>query len=131
MVNQVFTIRLVHGLGWVSKTKERKKEKKESPCHLSHVPAAGVTSSQALPGFLITAPPRPSPPVPVPEGNSGLQLLSKELDSVDQRHETSTRQHGWFCFGEENNSSRRVILKIELELNDLNSILSRSGMRAS
>ena len=37
--------------------------------------------------------------------NSGLQLLSKELDSGDKRHETSTRQHGWFCFGEENNSS--------------------------
>ena len=32
----------------------------------------------------------------------------------------------WFCFGKENNSSRRVILKIELELNNLNSILSRS-----
>jgi len=34
----------------------------------------------------------------------------------------------WFCFGEENNSSRRVILKIELELNNLNSILSRSAV---
>ena len=32
----------------------------------------------------------------------------------------------WFCFGKENNSSRRVILKIELELNNLNSILSPS-----
>ena len=32
-----------------------------------------------------------------------------------------------FCFGKENNSSRRVILKIELELNNLNSILSRSA----
>jgi len=31
-----------------------------------------------------------------------------------------------FCFGKENNSSRRVIFKIELELNNLNSILSRS-----
>jgi len=26
--------------------------------------------------------------------NSGLQLLSKELDLGDKRHETSTRQHG-------------------------------------
>jgi len=34
----------------------------------------------------------------------------------------------WFCFGKENNSSRRVILKIELELNILNSILSRSAV---
>jgi len=34
----------------------------------------------------------------------------------------------WFCFGKENNSSRRVILKIELELNNLNSILSRSAV---
>ena len=33
-----------------------------------------------------------------------------------------------FCFGRENNSSRRVILKIELELNNLNSILSRSAV---
>ena len=31
-------------------------------------------------------------------------------------------------FGKENNSSRRVILKIELELNNLNSILSRSAV---
>jgi len=31
----------------------------------------------------------------------------------------------WFCFSKENNSSPRVILKIELELNNLNSILSR------
>jgi len=62
------------------------------------------------------------------QGNSGLQLPSKELDSGDYRHETSTRQHGWFCFGEENDSSRRVILKIELELNNLNSILSRSAV---
>jgi len=34
----------------------------------------------------------------------------------------------WFCFGKENTSSRRVILKIELELNNLNSILSRSAV---
>ena len=34
----------------------------------------------------------------------------------------------WFCFGKENNSSRRVILKIELELNNPNSILSRSAV---
>ena len=34
----------------------------------------------------------------------------------------------WFCFGKENNSSLRVILKIELELNKLNSILSRSAV---
>ena len=34
----------------------------------------------------------------------------------------------WFCFGKENNSSQRVILKIELELNNLNSILSRSAV---
>ena len=34
----------------------------------------------------------------------------------------------WFCFGKENNSSRRVILKIELERNNLNSILSRSAV---
>ena len=34
----------------------------------------------------------------------------------------------WFCLGEESNSSRRVILKIELELNNLNSVLSRSAM---
>jgi len=34
----------------------------------------------------------------------------------------------WVCFGKENNSSRRVILKIELELNNLNSILSRSAV---
>ena len=33
-----------------------------------------------------------------------------------------------FSFGKENNSSRRVILKIELELNNLNSILSRSAV---
>jgi len=33
-----------------------------------------------------------------------------------------------FCFGEENNSSLRVILKIEPELNNLNSILSRSAV---
>ena len=33
-----------------------------------------------------------------------------------------------FFFGKENNSSRRVILKIELELNNLNSILSRSAV---
>ena len=32
------------------------------------------------------------------------------------------------CFGKENNSSRRVILKIEPELNILNSILSRSAV---
>jgi len=31
---------------------------------------------------------------------------------------TVTRQHVWFFFGKENNSSRRVILKIELELNN-------------
>ena len=41
--------------------------------------------------------------------------------------------HGWFCFGKESNSSRRVklkieLLKIELELNNLNSILSRSAV---
>jgi len=34
----------------------------------------------------------------------------------------------WFCFGKENNSSRRVILKIELEINNLNSNLSRSAV---
>jgi len=34
----------------------------------------------------------------------------------------------WFCFSKENNSSRKVILKIELELNNLNSILSRSAV---
>ena len=34
----------------------------------------------------------------------------------------------WVCFGKENNSSRRIILKIELELNNLNSILSRSAV---
>ena len=50
------------------------------------------------------------------------------LDSGDQHHETRTRQHGWVFFGTENNSSRRVILKIELELNNLNSILSRSAV---
>ena len=36
--------------------------------------------------------------------------------------------HGWFCFGKESTSSRRVILKFELELNNLNSILSRSAV---
>ena len=36
--------------------------------------------------------------------------------------------HGWFCFGKESDSSRRVILKIKLELNNLNSILSRSAV---
>ena len=36
--------------------------------------------------------------------------------------------HGWDCFGKENNSSRRVISKIEPELNKLNSILSRSAV---
>jgi len=46
---------------------------------------------------------------------------------------TSTMKPGqecmvWFCFGKENNSSRRVMLKIELELNNLNSILSRSDV---
>ena len=34
----------------------------------------------------------------------------------------------WFCFGKENNSSRRFTLKIELELNNINSILSRSAV---
>jgi len=34
----------------------------------------------------------------------------------------------WFCFGKENDSSQRVILKIELELDNLNSILSRSAV---
>ena len=34
----------------------------------------------------------------------------------------------WVCFGEESISSRRVILKIELELNSLNSILSWSAV---
>jgi len=34
----------------------------------------------------------------------------------------------WFYFGKENNSSRRVILKIELEKNNLNSNLSRSAV---
>jgi len=34
----------------------------------------------------------------------------------------------WFCFGKENEASRRDILKIELELNNLNSILSRSAV---
>jgi len=33
-----------------------------------------------------------------------------------------------FFFGKENNSSRRVILKIELDSNNLNSILSRSAV---
>ena len=33
-----------------------------------------------------------------------------------------------FFFGKENNSSRRVTLKIELELNNLNTILSRSAV---
>ena len=32
------------------------------------------------------------------------------------------------CFGKEKNSPRRVILKIELEINNLNSILSRSAV---
>jgi len=46
---------------------------------------------------------------------------------------TSTMKPGqecmvWFSFGKENNSSRRVILKIELELNKINSILSRSAV---
>ena len=39
-----------------------------------------------------------------------------------------TSRHVWFFFGKENNSSRRVILKIKLELNNLNSILSRSAV---
>jgi len=56
------------------------------------------------------------------------ELFSKELDSGDYHHETRTRRHVWFFFGKENNSSRRVILKIELELNNLNSILSRSAV---
>jgi len=47
---------------------------------------------------------------------------------VEGHHETRTRQHVWFFFGKENNSSRRVILKIELELNNLHSILSRSAV---
>ena len=34
----------------------------------------------------------------------------------------------WCYFGKENNSSRKVILKIELELNNLNSILSQSAV---
>jgi len=34
----------------------------------------------------------------------------------------------WDCFGRENNSSRRDILKIEPELNNKNSILSRSAV---
>ena len=34
----------------------------------------------------------------------------------------------WLCFGEESNFSRRIILKIELELNNLNSFLSRSAV---
>ena len=33
-----------------------------------------------------------------------------------------------FCFSEESTSSQRVLLKIELELNNLNSILSRSAV---
>jgi len=36
--------------------------------------------------------------------------------------------HGVVLLRSENSSSRRVILKIELELNNLNSILSRSAM---
>jgi len=59
----------------------------------------------------------------------GLQLRSKELDSGGRAPCKQDHGHGLgIYFGKENNSSRRVILQIELELNKLNSILSRSAV---
>jgi len=63
------------------------------------------------------------------QGNSLLQLLSKQLDSGGySAMKTGQGAMIGFCFSEESTSSRRVILKIELELNNLNSILSRSAV---
>jgi len=55
-------------------------------------------------------------------------VFHPERGARTRSHETRTRSHDWICFGEESNSSRRVILKIELELNNLSSILSRSAV---
>ena len=63
------------------------------------------------------------------QGKFGLQLRSKELDSGGRAPCKQDHAHGLgIYFGKENNSSRRVILQIELELNNLNSILSRSAV---
>ena len=62
------------------------------------------------------------------ERNSALQLLSKELAQVTSAIKPGQECMIVFCFGKENDSSRRVILKIGLELNNLNSILSRSAV---
>ena len=50
------------------------------------------------------------------ERNSALQLLSKELAQVTSAIKPGQECMIVFCFGKENDSSRRVILKIELEL---------------
>ena len=64
------------------------------------------------------------------ESKRGMVTFNFSLRNLTQV--TSTMKPGqcmiWFFFGKENNSSRRVILKIELELNNLNSILSRSAV---
>ena len=62
------------------------------------------------------------------ERNSALQLLCKELAQVTSAIKPGQECMIVFCFGKENDSSRRVILKLELELNNLNSILSRSAV---
>jgi len=61
-------------------------------------------------------------------GIVAFNFSPRNLTQVTSAMEPGQECMVWVCFGKENNSSRRVILKIELELNKLNSILSRSAV---
>ena len=63
-----------------------------------------------------------------PRGIVNCNFSPRNLTQVTSAMKPEQEFMIWFCFGKENNSSRRVALKIELELNNLNSILSRSAV---
>ena len=61
-------------------------------------------------------------------GIVAFNLSPRNLTQVTSAMKPGQECMVWFCFGKENNSSRRVILKIKLEIHNLNSILSRSAV---
>jgi len=106
---------------------------------------AGVGSCPWLPSSTQKAStPRSALPIPAPlflmrspylfsnffptRGIVVLNFSPRNLTQVTSAMKPGQEFMIWFYFGKENNSSRRVILKIELEKNNLNSNLSRSAV---
>ena len=73
-------------------------------CHLSHGPFVGVPSSQALPGFLITAP----SPVLIPAVHGTLAVWIQNQKNKNTFHPTQEAEYRFSGFISTNKQSKQT-----------------------